>query len=134
VKFASITSLVFFAFLGSIAQARAIPLHGEFTSPDGQRQVGNYVFVWRSASITTLTVTEIEAQCPTGDVVLAGGYQGTIGAFWGGFNLYASEPSSTFDGWVIEAIGTTQHRTTMMTVYATCVPKDLALVRPAQRF
>jgi|HubBroStandDraft_4_1064222.scaffolds.fasta_scaffold15914_5 hypothetical protein len=121
-KLSWIASFVFVVLLASVAQAQAFPLRGVPIGPEGQQSVGKYIFVWKSASVTTLKVTEIEAVCPSGYVVVAGGYQGTIGSFWGGFNLWASEPSPKFGGWVIEAIGSTQHRTTMMTVYATCAP------------
>ena len=90
------------------------PLRYDLVGSSGEKKVGQYVWVWRTA---TVKVGEgyktIEADCPSNYAVTGGGFR-----LQGGF-VNASKPNDAFDGWVIVASSTgTSHDTT----YAGCAP------------
>jgi hypothetical protein len=117
--------IVLFAALALVAlpvRGQVFTPQGLMASPEGQRKEGNYVWVWRSEIVTPSKVSKIVVSCPPGYVALSGGYEGVKNGYYGGFDLFANKPTTTFDGWLIVAGGTSPRGPTTMTVYATCVP------------
>jgi hypothetical protein len=108
-------------------QSSTPAVNGQSPQPDligssGEKKVGQYTWVWRSVRIVASKAPKITVACPQGDVVLSGGYQGLIGPYHGGFSIYGSGPSSSFDAWIFYAVGTGRSETTKMTFYAGCAP------------
>jgi hypothetical protein len=87
----------------------------------GEKQVGQYVWVWRSKTIPLGKDAEIEAPCPTDYVVLGGGYQIVAKGNYYGLRTASSRPSATFDGWVVDT-GGAGYETVTVTAYASCAP------------
>jgi hypothetical protein len=109
------------ALLASPASAQVLR-PGFFIGPMGEKKIGDYVWVWRTEKLKVNEKAQIEAPCPTGYVVLGGGYQGVSGASpYGPDYVTASRPSETFDGWILEASGGAYLPVTV-TVYATWGP------------
>jgi hypothetical protein len=87
-----------------------------FVGPDGQKKVGDYVWVWHSETISKSSAREVEADCPIDYVVISGGYTETRS-----FAVGATTPTKGFDGWVVDAFGSYSGSNTV-TVYAACAP------------
>jgi hypothetical protein len=96
-----VLAVVMFVGLASPVQAQ-VSMPGAFVTPNGEKKVGRYVWVWRSAKIRTGQNGEIEAPCATGYVVLGGGYKIAGNGGYYGRPTASSRPSETFDGWVFE--------------------------------
>jgi hypothetical protein len=112
-----------FAVLGVFA----LPAQGQvfarpaFVTPDGEKKIGQYVWVWRSKTIAIGKNAEIEAPCPTDYVVLGGGFKTAANGSYYGLRTASSRPSETFDAWVVDTGGAGYEMVTV-TVYAGCAP------------
>jgi hypothetical protein len=108
----------FIAFLAFAALA--LPVSAQvfaqprFVGPDGQKKVGDYVWVWHSATISKDSGREVEADCPVNYVVISGGYTESRP-----FAVGATTPTQGFDGWVVDAFASYSGSNTV-TVYAGC--------------
>jgi hypothetical protein len=89
-----------------------------FARSDGEKKVGQYVWVWRSGTISSSQGSEIEADCPLNRVVLGGGYALKSGFL---YEVVATRPNAAFDGWVLIAIPG-YSAPAVVTVYAVCAP------------
>ena len=88
---------------------------------NGQKKVGQYVWVWRSKKLAVDQSAHVEAPCPTGYVVLGGGYKIATSKGYYGRPTASSRPSETFDGWVVDTEGGAYQKVTV-TVYGACAP------------
>jgi hypothetical protein len=86
-----------------------------YVTPDGQKKVGQYIWVWHTARISKSGQMEVEADCPVGYVVLGGGYFNKAGI------IQWPHPNEAFDGWVVNLVGS-GYGPGSVTVYASCAP------------
>jgi hypothetical protein len=86
---------------------------------NGEKRIGRYVWVWRTAKMD-YTYGTIEADCPAKYSVVGGGYHMQDRFLSEGAGINASKPNDTFTGWVV--VGTTHMVRTRGTVYASCGP------------
>jgi hypothetical protein len=82
---------------------------GKLESPAGEKKIGPYVWVWRTAKL--YKETTIEADCPVNYAVMGGGFRGSIS------DVHESFPNAALTGWVVSAYGGGRG-----IVYAGCVP------------
>ena len=88
-----------------------------FLETGGKKHVGPYVWAWRAKKLQGSQKTvEITADCPSGYVVVGGGYNSSTS--WGA--VYYSFPNADFNGWTVTATGGYGGAT--VTVYASCAP------------
>lgn len=108
------------AFLGMINAfpAQAQTFGPSFIGPEGQKKIGQYVWVWTTRHIPKDHGVFIEADCPIGYVVLSGGYGQTVT-----LPVAESMPNAAFDSWVVEAFAS-YSGPNKVTVYASCAPKS----------
>lgn len=86
---------------------------------DGEKRVGRYVWVWRTAKMDYGYGT-IEVDCPANYSVVGGGYHMQDRFLSEGAGINASKPNDDFTGWMV--VGTTHMVKTRGTVYAACAP------------
>ena len=96
------------------AQAR-LQTQPVFVIPDGEKKVGDYVWVWRTERIAERHQEAIEADCPVNYAATGGGYRDTAN------DVLYSMPNAGFDGWVVEAAARYSEPNTV-TVYVGCAP------------
>jgi hypothetical protein len=89
--------------------------HPGFVGPDGQKKVGDYVWVWHTGQVSKSGEMEVEADCPIGYVVTGGGYLSKDRL------LFSPRPNAAFDGWVVTLEGS-GYGPGRVTVYAGCAP------------
>ena len=97
------------------AQAQLAP--PTFIGPDGQKKIGQYVWVWHAGRISKSGQMQVEADCPVGYVVLGGGYNSKAGI------VRTPHPNQAFDGWVVNLVGS-GYEPGSVTVYASCAPSQ----------
>lgn len=102
------------AFLASPAWGQVFA-RPPFATPNGEKKIGQYVWVWRTEKIPVGPNKQVEVDCPTGDVVTGGGYKPNT------VSVYESAPTPGFDGWMVYA-DTAYKGPNTVTVYAGCVP------------
>jgi hypothetical protein len=90
-----------------------------FVGPDGQKKLGDYVWVWRSAKIASGSQRVIDADCPSGYAVLGGGYEVSLSV---GVFIYYSKPNNDLDGWTFSVGNSSSNPPVTVTVYASCAP------------
>lgn len=86
-----------------------------FITPDGEKKLGQYIWVWHTQRLVKDRQVTVQALCPAGYVVLGGGYIGK-----GGFAEYGERPSQTFDAW--DVLVTVDYSPAIVTAYASCAP------------
>ncbi|MGB8909620.1 MAG: hypothetical protein WCC84_12825 [Candidatus Cybelea sp.] len=86
-------------------------------SSDGEKRVGHYVWVWRTAKMDYRYGTN-EVDCPANYSVVGGGYHMQDRFLSEGAGINASKPNDDFTGWMV--VGTTHMVKTRGTVYAAC--------------
>lgn len=112
----SIVAVVLLSLVAQPARGQTF-LGGVLIAPDGEKKIGQYVWVWHSATVGSRSQGEVEADCPIGLVVLAGGYKLKAGS------VSSPRPNAAFDGWVINLYGSGYGKPGAITVYAACAPK-----------
>lgn len=90
-----------------------------FVGPDGEKKVGEYVWVWRSEKIASGGQRVVATDCPTDYAVLGGGYDvsPSVAVF-----TYYSKPNSDLDGWTFSVANSSSNPPVTVTVYASCAP------------
>jgi hypothetical protein len=110
----------FILFLALVALASPVDarvfMQPRFVGPDGQKKVGDYIWVWHSEKFSPSNTGEIEADCPLAHVVIGGGY-----SVKGAFSVGATTPNAAFDGWIITGLSGYNEGATV-TAYASCAP------------
>lgn len=84
-------------------------------SPNAEKKVGHYVWVWHTERVNDYAA--LEADCPANYSVVGGGYH--LGVRHTAY-VDASRPNNTFTGWVV--IVTTRTPRARGTIYAACAP------------
>jgi hypothetical protein len=108
-------------FLLLFIEANTLPVQAQvrirptFTTPDGEKKVGDYVWVWHTERIAERHEEAVEADCPVGYAVTGGGYRDTAN------DVLYGMPNPGFDGWIVEAAARYSEPNTV-TVYAGCAP------------
>lgn len=110
--------LVFVAF-ASVTLPASAEMFGRplFGTPNGQKKVGQYVWVWASKKVQSGGSATIEADCPMNYVVLGGGSKNPVFMF-----TSQNMPNASFDGWIMQVGNSTSNPPTTVTVYASCAP------------
>jgi hypothetical protein len=90
-----------------------------FVGPDGEKKVGQYIWVWHAEKLPGGAQKVIEADCPHGYAVLGNGYQvDPPDLIYTGY----SKPNGGFDGWILSAGNSSSNPPLTVTVYASCAP------------
>jgi hypothetical protein len=96
------SSIVAFATLFLFAAAPAFAN----TKETGEVRKGDYAYVWRSMQVTAGPTKELEVSCPQGYLVVSGGYDAVMpNGYYGGVDVFESEPAANQDGWKVDAQG-----------------------------
>jgi len=107
-----------FAALALPVNARVF-VQPRFVGADGEKKVGQYIWVWHAEKIPSGGEKVIEADCPHGYAVLGSGYEVSPS---GGLFIFYSKPNNSLDGWTFSVGNSTSNPPVTMTVYASCAP------------
>jgi hypothetical protein len=107
-----------FAALALPVNARVF-VQPRFVGADGEKKVGQYIWVWHAEKIPSGGQRVVATDCPTNYAVLGGGYEvsPSVAVF-----IYYSKPNSDLDGWTFSVANSSSNPPVAVTVYASCAP------------
>jgi hypothetical protein len=102
---------------GALDASNGSPYSGpDLKGPDGQKRVGSYIWIWRTAKVEGY-IKSVEVDCPLKYFTTGGGYQAK------GALIFGSKPNAAFDGWILQALAQGSGPPSIsVIVYAACAP------------